>query len=862
MHFIPFRRMVERVDRGREDSDTSLFLDLMYYGEFITKLTTVAMVSAILNDKERHRYRYLHRLVRADGIGEWSEVLDATLTGPASQFLQRQARVEQRELTQRCKPDTWQHESVRLLTVCLRVIDPTREDLPSKVDARRLFSTFAELRNKTRGHGALSPAQCARVATPLLTSLNLFTQNHSLFSRQWAYLQRNLSGKYRVTQLGVQSTEFESLKSDRSVNIPNGVYVYFDRPTLLELAYSDADLSDFFVPNGGFTGKRFEVISYISGQTKTEDASSYLAPATELPPSETEGIGTLEVQGKCFGNLPPIPTGYIRRPALEAELNEKLVDERHPLITLAGRGGIGKTSLALAAIHALSEQERFGAMLWFSARDVDLMQEGPKVVRPHVLSEGDIAEEFVRLLAPSEAMVEGFEKTKYLADSLRNSPLGVPLLFAIDNFETVRSPTELFAWLDTYIRPPNKVLITTRFRDFKGDYPVDVFGMSDQEARELIDSAASSLGAQKLLTKDYVNEIIRESDGHPYVIKILLGEVAKANKLVAMKPIVASKDDILNALFERTFSGLSPAARRVFFLLSGWRSTIPELAIHAVLARPSSEPMPVEDAIEELRKSSLIDIATSPDHNRFLSVPLVAAEFGKRKLATSPSRSAVEADLELLRHFGPGQKSDLAHGIAPKVARLFRQVNAAIRLKPLTLDDYLPILEFVAQHHPPAWLEIANLHERTDRPDRLERAKDALRRYLEAGPDVESQRFAWLRLAEICQDSEDWSGELHARVELCQIPDADFETITEAANRLNGLLVRQQFLDTEEKRVLVAKLARIMAARLAEADGKDHSRLAWLYLHLGDEVSAREITEAGLYKEPYNEHCQKLLARL
>jgi NB-ARC domain len=700
MEFLPFRRMIERVARAGEDSDTSLFLELMYYGELITKLTTVALVSAILNDKERHRYRYFHRLVRADGIGEWSEVLDATLTGPASQFLQRQARVEQRELTQRCKAGTWQHESVRLLNICLTMMDPSREELPSKVDGRRLFSLFAELRNKTRGHGAHTATQHAKFCSPLKSALVLFAENHSLFQRPWVYLHRNLSGKYRVTQLGAQVGQFESLKSDRSVNLPNGVYVYFDRPALLELVFSDAEATDFWVPNGGFTGKRFEVISYISGQTKVEDASNYLAPATELPPSETEGIGTLEVQGNCFGNLPPIPPGYVHRPALEKELTEKLVDERHPMITLAGRGGIGKTSLALAAIHELSSGDRFGAMLWFSARDIDLLQEGPKVVRPHVLSEGDIADEFVRLVAPGDAMVEGFEPIKYLAGALAKSPIGVPLLFAIDNFETVRSPTDLFTWLDTYIRSPNKVLITTRFRDFKGDYPVEVVGMTDEEAQKLITSTAISLGVHKFLTKDYGKEVIRESDGHPYVIKILLGEVAKANRLVALKPVVSSQEEILDALFERTFAGLSPAAKRIFFLLSSWRSTIPELAIHAVLARPSSEHMRVEEAIEELRKSSLIDTATSPDRARFLSVPLVAAEFGKRKLAASPSKSAVEADLELLHHFGPGQKSDLAHGIAPKVARLFRQINAVIKLKPEELEKHLPILEFVAQNYP------------------------------------------------------------------------------------------------------------------------------------------------------------------
>jgi hypothetical protein len=862
MQFLPFRRMLERIERARDDSDTTFFLDLMYYGELITKLTTIGLVSAILNDKERHRYRHVHKLIRADGIGEYVEVLDSTLIGPASQFLQKQARVEQRELTQRWKPGTWQHESVRLLDLCLRIIDPAREDLPSKVDCRKLFSLFAELRNKTRGHGAHNATQNARFITPLRTALGLFTDNFSLFQRPWVYLQRNLSGKYRVTQIGVQAAQFESLKSDRSVNLPNGVYVYFDRATLVELAFSDADATDFWVPNGGFAGKKFEVISYITGNTLAVDASNYLAPATELPASETEGIGTLDVQGLCFGNLPPVPSGYVKRPALEEELTQELNDERHPVVTLAGRGGIGKTSLALAAMHTLSNTDRFGAILWFSARDIDLLQEGPKVVRPHVLSEADIGDEFARLMTPSEAISDDFDPVKYLAGALGKSPIGVPLLFAVDNFETVRNPTELFSWLDTYVRPPNKVLITTRFRDFKGDYPVDVVGMTDNEAEELISSTSASLGIQKLLTKEYKQEIVRVSDGHPYIIKIFLGEVAKAKRPVSLKPIVASQEDILDALFERTYAGLSPAARRVFLILCSWRSTIPELAIEAVLARPSSEQMRVEEAVEELRKSSLIDTATSPDGARFLAVPLVAAEFGKRKLATSASKSAVEADLELLYQFGPGQKNDLVYGIAPKISRLFREVNAVLKLHPEKMQDYLPILEFVAQHYPPAWLDIASLFELSALLDRLDRAKEAVRRYLETGPDVDSQRYAWRRLAELCQDSEDWSGELHARVELCQLPGADLETISEAANRLNGLLVRQQFLDTEEKRVLARKLARIMDARLGQADGTDHSRLAWLYLHLGNEARAREITRAGLAKEPGNDYCQRLQTKL
>lgn len=730
MYLLPFARMLQRVEVASQDSDTSYFLTLMYYGELVTKFTVSALAAAIMNDKDRHRYRQLHRLVRADGIGEYAETLDDVLTGPASQFLQRQARVEQKDLTQRYKAGGWQYDAVSTLDACLRILDPNREELPSKVDGRRWFSLFAELRNKTRGHGAPNGASCSKLAPLISRSIAAVVENHALFRRPWVYLHRNFSGKYRITKLTDNAEEFAYLKSDRSVSLANGVYTYFDRPTLVELFTSDPEVTDFFFPNGGFNGKRFELLSYISGQTTYVDASPYLSPATELPPSETEGIGSLDVQGRSFGNLPPVPLGYVSRPGLESELKARLLDERHPVITLAGRGGIGKTSSALAALHSIAKEDRYGALLWFSARDIDLLQEGPKVVRPHILTESDIANEFIRLISPAEALKEDFDRVKYLASALSSSPIGTPMLFIVDNFETVRTPAELFTWLDTYIRLPNKVLITTRFRDFKGDYPVDVFGMTDSESLELINSTAHSLRISHLLTTEYRGEVIRESDGHPYVMKILLGEVAKAGALVAIKRVVAAQDEILPALFERTFANLSPAARRVFLLLTSWRSLVPELAIHAVLTRPKVEAMDVEDALEELRRSSLIDVSVSPDKSRFVSVPLVASEFGKRKFAISPAKSAVECDLELLQLFGPAQKTDLAHGVAPRISRLFRHVAEVVNRSPDQLDHYLPVLEFVAQKYLPAWLQIAAIYEKSNLPDGLDKAKDALRRYL------------------------------------------------------------------------------------------------------------------------------------
>src|SRR4051794_23875342 len=87
MEFIPTKRMMDRVHRFGNDSDSLLFNELLYAGEFLTRLTAAAMVALVQDDRETHRYRLIHGLVRADGLGEWVSALDDVLTGPASQHL-------------------------------------------------------------------------------------------------------------------------------------------------------------------------------------------------------------------------------------------------------------------------------------------------------------------------------------------------------------------------------------------------------------------------------------------------------------------------------------------------------------------------------------------------------------------------------------------------------------------------------------------------------------------------------------------------------------------------------------------------------------------------------------------------------
>ena len=863
MALKPIEKMLEAVDVARTDSDVSLFFELMYLGELLTKTVAAGLVAGIVDDRDRHRYRQLHRLVRADSLGEWIAVIDDVLAGPAAQFLTPRAREPQRELTELLGPGNWQYEAAKLLHGCLKLVDPGTEALPARVDGRRSLALFVALRNKTRGHGAPQGETCGRLCGPLESALHLLIGSLSLLKLEWAYLYRNLSGKYRVTKLGDSVASFEHLKRTTSENLQNGVYVFFDRPARVDLLESSVDAVDFFYANGGFTGKRYELISYLTDSKAFADATPYLAPATELPPSETEGIGTLEVQGQIFGNLPPLSEGYIERRALEADLYGALMDDRHPIVTLAGRGGIGKTSLALRVLHRIADARRFAVVLWFSSRDIDLLPEGPKVVRPQVVSRDDVAAGFVDLLQPAARNERGFKPVQYLQESLTESPVG-PVLFVIDNFETVRGPGDVFTWLDTHIRNPNKILITTRQREFKADFPVEVLGMTEEECDELIDVSAARLGIQGLISDAYRGELFRESDGHPYVIKILLGEVVKAGRLVKVERIVASKEGILEALFERTYGGLSPIAKRVFLTLSNWQSTVPKLAVEAVMLKADTERLDVDGGIEELRRTSFIEVRISErDGEIFLTVPLVSALFGRRKLAVSELKSAVDADNEVLYLFGAGRPTDIRHGVEPRILRLFRYVAGRLSGNPGELSEYLPMLEFIASKYPRAWLLLADLYEESGIDASLDRGKEAVRRYLETAPTGDNERDAWARLANLCQRTGDWLGEIHSVVEAAALPGAPFRTVSGAANRLNGIFRRQGgSFDTYEKQALVRRLVEVMERRLDEADAVDCSRLGWLALHLGDEERARRFASRGLVLDGNDQHCVKLGRRL
>ncbi|MDF2464410.1 MAG: hypothetical protein K0Q43_2645 [Ramlibacter sp.] len=856
-------QVIMRANRAREDSDFTYFFSMLLAGEALAKTIVLGLVAAIIDDKDRNRYRLEHQLVRADGIGEWSRVLEDAVTGPSSQFLLAEAREEQTELTRGCKQGDWQYEAVREIKAALDVLGIEAEDLTVKSDLKRWFRLFATLRNKTRGHGATKSDVAGSASVHLERSILLIYRNFRLFRRQWAHLHRNISGKYRVSAMTPSSEDFAEAKKSTGLQIPDGVYVSFGSMRSVRLMQSDPELQDFFFANGGLGGKKFEMLSYYSDDKMAGDGTAYLVPPGQLPPSETEGPGELAVKGNCFSNAPELPRDYVPRVALEQDLLVLLEDQKRPMVTLLGRGGIGKTSLALKVLESIYAQQRYTSVVWFSARDVDLQLSGPKSVRPRVLTPEDMAQLYASLVLPASKIAEkGFNSRAFLEQQLQAADLG-PCLFVFDNFETTSNPVEMYNWIDSFIRLPNKALVTTRLREFKGDYPIEVRGMSDPEARALITQTASALGVSGLLTEDYTAELISHSEGHPYVIKILLGEVSKERKLTSIPHLVAGTDDILTALFERTYAALSPCSQRAFLTLAAWNSAVPRIALEAVLVRSTKERSEVERGVESLLQYSMAEVHQAPkDGQEFIALPLVASVFGKKKLNISPSRASIQADVELLQMLGPSKRDDVTLGLAKKMERFIGNIARKVE-NGASYADYAPIIEMICRAYNPAWLIVARWHMEQRTPDGYVAARAELERFLENDPPADQAAEAWHLLGHTCFQLGDALGEVHAYVERAQLSDVPFYDLSNTAHSLiNYVRDRAEEIEREHKRELATRLLEVMNLRRDEAGPVDLSRMAWLAIHCGNESVAREYVQFGMAMDPDNHHLYKLGQRL
>jgi hypothetical protein len=866
----PFDLIRDRVRREKSDSATAYCDTLLNTSEFLIR-HLVAVLTAMLppnEDSDVVRYRAEFELLRSNGIGDWSRQAQQYLAGPNFGTLSHELRGTEFEgslelFTRILKgvEDEWAINAIAEFREALNYLGEKPNE-SKNLKLIEFVNEFPRLRNKMDAHGAPTSNDKAKIAG-LLEGVVLGLLEHAKILNlpivRIDFPKGIGSGEPRVLEV-VGSTN-----PDRFSVAQNGIALGSEEDGLyvetisgyrkLNLVISDEEVQNFFYASGDFREKNdtAEFLNYVSAKRQRVPCEKWTIAPKILPESLTAGEDNLRVEFNTFTNYPLIDiSNYVPRLRLENELTEELTTEFRRVITLKGIGGVGKTSLALRAAKRACEQGQFDVVIWVSARDLDLLENTSRQVRPNVQSSQELAAMNWKLFSQLEN-IEGEYSIAWLTEVLRTEKNG-KILWILDNFETLQDPSEVYTLIDRSLGPSNRVLITTRHRDFYGDYQIEVRGLEKAEFAQLVSEYSKKLGIN--ITEAKANQMYIDTDGHPYIARMLISEM-RNNPLTSSRAIV-DREELQNNLLERTFSRLTENASILFLLISNFKSSILGTAIKLAVFVDQNIGNDVDSLVEELLTNSLIEVSVVG--NDFLvQVPNVAQAFGKRKLATHEQRTTINAMKEVLILFGPidQMKSLEMRQDSNKTEEVLTVFWRAVKRKLADNPNdgrYIEFAREVGRNYPSILRDLAVYFDENN--SRLE-SINAWKMYIEAGY---SSEYPWHEIAKQYEALDMKAEALQAWVSRALSIDATIKDISHAANKVNGWNRRGVVrYNSSEKRVLVDPLIIAMEKRIEECDADDLSRLAHLHKNLENWSRARAVATLGLEKDPENQHCLRLL---
>jgi hypothetical protein len=417
-----------------------------------------------------------------------------------------------------------------------------------------------------------------------------------------------------------------------------------------------------------------------------------------------------------------------------------------------------------------------------------------------------------------------------------------PTLLVMDNFETFSGQEEAYQYLDEVVQPPSKVIITSR-HDFKGDFQVQVRGMEQAEAAQLIRTAARSTGREGLIDEQVIRRIYEKSQGHPYAMKLLATSVESKAGLSTLLTDVFRDEHLLDALFRHSVMGISDEAEFVFLLASRFPRGVSEVALR-VAAAPES--IPLGSALQVLRHRSLIEFEQP---TRLYTMPAMAREFARRLAVGHIHGVGVDEAERYLKSWGGL--------VAGNVGEAALEMEAEVRTQgPVSRGrDNASTLRLLAEYDDVAWTSLARALRASGGSSAA--IDDAYKRAVESDPTAASLFNEW---SEAVSDPD-------RRIQLkVQAVTADKGNV-KLASSVAQILSRLRADDKQRYSKLtwtglMEPVAGVLDANLRQLDANECSRLAWLYLNLGHEAPARRVVRHGSSVDPWNYNVRNLCQRL
>lgn len=330
---------------------------------------------------------------------------------------------------------------------------------------------------------------------------------------------------------------------------------------------------------------------------------------------------------RVYHNLPRRPMEFIGRQQ-EVELALQAIRSRHPLVSIEGMGGMGKTSLAVEVAHVCLPdgeaglEEPFEAAVFISAKDRDLKLNDLFDTISYTLDLPYIAQ-----LSPERKLQE-------VGRALREHKV----LIIADNFETVTDES-LLIFLQREIPEPSKAIITTRQEQLRMVWPIPLRGLADADAIELIRRQARTLQLVEITRAEdgELRPLVEVAGGNPYVIVTSLGYLKRGaltlRELVnALYQAGESVDEIFQYIFARAWEVMGEEAQSILMVMPFF---VGEVSREAIGVASALEGYYLRRGIETLMEMSLLQKVESEREPRYTVHPLTRS-FAIARLREQP----------------------------------------------------------------------------------------------------------------------------------------------------------------------------------------------------------------------------------
>jgi tetratricopeptide (TPR) repeat protein len=251
------------------------------------------------------------------------------------------------------------------------------------------------------------------------------------------------------------------------------------------------------------------------------------------------------------------------------------------VVCLQGEAGIGKTAIAIEAVHRMAEW--FNEIVYLSGHNAP-----PKELREHIkgddpLSRLDSPEGFLMALARKCGLDMTGDKTEAeLRDAILKALSGNKWkLLVFDSVEELIKSDVIRSLLSNL--PTNcKAIITSRERLEINERQIHVSSMNRLDSLRLLRSYGSLKGMQ--INVDELGEIVHFTGGHPMAMRLVISQVIAGDKTLAnvLKDLKKAKGTIFDYVFSNSLKLALKDGRRLFAIMSLFYPTVSRKALQEI----------------------------------------------------------------------------------------------------------------------------------------------------------------------------------------------------------------------------------------------------------------------------------------